>query len=73
MSARRMNVALDLMDPALFENGQLIQGETVTVLDQLKTCVKEAKSLVHQTQSKVEELAKSIDETKGPVKDARKK
>ena len=40
-----------------------------SALDMLETCVKEAKNVVHQTQTKMDELAKSIDNIKDPQKD----
>ena len=42
-------------------------------LNTLETCVKEAKAAVHQTKSRVEKLAKSLDEIKGAKKDTKTK
>jgi hypothetical protein len=75
MSAKLMRSAgpADFGDLLRPEGDPIMRGETVTALNQLETCVKEAKDLVHQTQVKMEKLAESMDDTDGPPKEARKK
>ena len=55
------------------ENGPIMRGETVTALNQLELCVKEAKDLVHETQTKMDQLVKTIEEPEGMPRSARKK
>jgi hypothetical protein len=68
-----MIIAPELMDAAFFEDALGMRKQTVMVLDKLQAEVEAAKSLVHQTQSKVEELAESVDNVEPPPKDTPKK
>lgn len=68
MNARRIPLALfpDISDFMRFAETR--QLHIPTALDTLETCVKEAKNVVHQTEVKMEELEKSMDETKAAKK-----
>jgi hypothetical protein len=57
----------NLADMAFVQNCQAMQIETVASLDNLKASVAEAKSLVHQTRAKVEELEESINVAESPT------
>ncbi len=73
MSARHIDalVPVGLEEMVVIENIQLrqIKKEMVKNLDGLEQGVQEAKTLVRQTQSKVDELASSINKIEEPQKE----
>jgi hypothetical protein len=61
MSARLIPLAM-FPDSEVCINLMEFRQMNETALDQMETCVQEAKNVVHQTQTKMDELEKTIDE-----------